>query len=108
MLVYKDHNEILNCYEIDDDEIVSMVKTSNKDDIEKILEEYNEKENFNNYLKTIIKQIKQIESLVNEFSDFARMPKPVFQNCNIIKIIESNIFLLKEFDKNISIKLILL
>jgi len=45
MLVYKDHNEILNCYEIDDDEIVSRVKTSNKDGIEKILEEYIEKEN---------------------------------------------------------------
>ena len=45
MLVYKDHNEILICYEIDDDEIVSSVKTSNKDDIEKILEEYIEKEN---------------------------------------------------------------
>jgi len=65
----------------------------------------NEKENFNNYLKTIIKQIKQIEGLVNEFSDFARMPKPVIQNSNIIEIIESNISLLSEFDENISIKL---
>ena len=65
----------------------------------------NEKENFNNYLKTIIKQIKQIEELVNEFSDFARMPKPVIQNSNIIEIIESNISLLSEFDENISIKL---
>jgi len=65
----------------------------------------NEKENFNNYLKTIIKQIKQIEGLVNEFSDFARMPKPVIQNSNIIEIIESNISLLREFDENISIKL---
>ena len=45
MLVYKDQNEILNCYEIDDDEIISMVKTSNKEYIEKILEEYIEKEN---------------------------------------------------------------
>ena len=45
MLVYKDHNEILNCYEIDEDEIVSKVKASNKGDIEKILEEYIEKEN---------------------------------------------------------------
>jgi len=45
MLVYKDHNEILNCYEIDEDEIVSKVKASNKEDIEKILEEYIEKEN---------------------------------------------------------------
>ena len=34
---------------------------------------------FNEYLKTIIKQIKQIENLVNEFSDFARMPKPIFK-----------------------------
>ena len=65
----------------------------------------NEKENFNNYLKTIIKQIKQIENLVNEFSDFARMPKPILQNCNIIEIIENNISLLREFDENISIKL---
>jgi len=65
----------------------------------------NEKENFKNYLKTIIKQIKQIENLVNEFSDFARMPKPILQNSNIIKIIENNISLLRELDKNISIKL---
>ena len=45
MLVYKDHNEILNCYEIDDNEIVLKVKESDKADIEKILEEYIEKEN---------------------------------------------------------------
>ncbi len=63
-----------------------------------------EKENFNNYLQTIIKQIKQIESLVNEFSDFARMPKPVFQKNDICKIINNNITLLKEIDKDISIK----
>ena len=45
MLVYKDQNEILNCYEIDEEEIVSKVKTSSKNNIEKILEEYIEKEN---------------------------------------------------------------
>ena len=45
MLVYKDHNEILNCYEIDDDVIVSKVKASDNVDIEKILEGYIEKEN---------------------------------------------------------------
>ena len=45
MLVYKDHNEILNCYEIDDTEIVSKVKEASDVDIEKILEEYIEKEN---------------------------------------------------------------
>ena len=63
-----------------------------------------EKENFNNYLQTILKQIKQIENLVNEFSDFARMPKPVFQKNDICKIINNNITLLKEIDKNILIK----
>jgi len=47
MLVYKDHNEILNCYEIEEEEIVSKVKASNKENIEKILEEYIEKENLN-------------------------------------------------------------
>ena len=45
MLVYKDQNEILNCYEIDDNEIVSKVKETNDVGIEKILEEYIEKEN---------------------------------------------------------------
>ena len=45
MLVYKDQGEILNCYEIDDNEIVSKVKASSKDNIEKILEEYIEKKN---------------------------------------------------------------
>ena len=45
MLVYKDQNEILNSYEIDDTEIVSKVKEASDVDIEKILEEYIEKEN---------------------------------------------------------------
>ena len=45
MLVYKDQNEILNCYEIDDNEIVSKVKEVSDADIDKILEEYIEKEN---------------------------------------------------------------
>ena len=40
MLVYKDHNEILNCYEIEDEEIVSRVRESKNSDIEKILEDY--------------------------------------------------------------------
>ena len=39
---------------------------------------------YQNNLKTILKQIKQIENLVNEFSDFARMPKPHFKNNDLI------------------------
>ena len=59
----------------------------------------NEKENFNNYLKTIIKQIKQIENLVNEFSDFARMPKPILKENNLVAILNENIKLLKEMEE---------
>ena len=63
-----------------------------------------ETENFNNYLKTIIKQINQIENLVNEFSDFARMPKPIFNQNKIVEIVKNNILLLSEVDQSISIK----
>ncbi len=62
-----------------------------------------EKKNFNEYLKIIIKQIKQIENLVNEFSDFARMPKPILKNNNLVLIINENIKLLKELENNIEI-----
>ena len=62
-----------------------------------------DKDNFNDYLKTIIKQIKQIENLVNEFSDFARMPKPIFKENDLIDIINGNIKLLNEIDLSIDI-----
>ena len=62
-----------------------------------------EKNNFNDYLKTIIKQIKQIENLVNEFSDFARMSKPVFKKNDLLLIIKENIKLLSEIDSAIDI-----
>ncbi len=65
----------------------------------------NEKENFTEYLKTITKQIKQIENLVNEFSDFARMPKPILKDNDLILLVKENIKLLKELDKNIEINL---
>ena len=50
-----------------------------------------DKDNFNENLKTIIKQIKQIENLVNEFSDFARMPKPILKENNLITILNETI-----------------
>ena len=50
--------------------------------------------------------IKPIESLVNEFSDFARMPKPLFKINNLNKVISENIELVNKFDPNIDIKLI--
>ena len=63
-----------------------------------------EKNNFTENLKMISKQINQIEKLVNEFSDFARMPKPIFKNNNLKTIIQDNITLLKELDVDTEIK----
>jgi two-component system nitrogen regulation sensor histidine kinase NtrY len=65
-----------------------------------------DKENFSENLKVINNQIKQIEKLVNEFSDFARMPKPVFQNNDLIVLIKDNIKLLQELDQTIKIDFI--
>jgi two-component system nitrogen regulation sensor histidine kinase NtrY len=62
-----------------------------------------EKDDFENSLKIIGKQIKQIENLVNEFSDFARMPKPILKDNNLVLLIQDNINLIKEVDLNISI-----
>ena len=65
-----------------------------------------QKKNFTDSLKIIDKQIKQIENLVNEFSDFARMPKPILKNNNLVNIIDDNLKLLKTLDENIEIDLI--
>jgi len=74
----------------------------------KYLNEQNEKnqKNFNENLKIINSQIKQIEKLVNEFSDFARMPKPVFQKNDLVILIKDNIQLLQELDQKIKIDFI--
>ena len=65
--------------------------------------EKNEINDFEKSLKIIAKQIKQIENLVNEFSDFARMPKPILKDNNVVIIAKDNINLLKELDKTIEI-----
>jgi len=44
ILVFKDHQEFLNCFEIEDEEIVKQIKSSNVENIESILENYIEKE----------------------------------------------------------------
>ena len=66
----------------------------------------NDNENFKENLKIINNQIKQIEKLVNEFSDFARMPKPIFQNNDLVSLMIDTIKLLKELDNSINIKFI--
>ena len=59
------------------------------------------KDKFETNLKTINNQINQIENLVNEFSDFARMPKPVYKENDLKNVILSNIELLQRLDKKI-------
>ena len=63
----------------------------------------NSNEDFKENLKIINNQIKQIEKLVNEFSDFARMPKPIFRQNDLIILMKDNIKLLNELDKTIKI-----
>jgi two-component system nitrogen regulation sensor histidine kinase NtrY len=65
--------------------------------------ELGQKEDFEKNLKIIRKQIKQIENLVNEFSDFARMPKPILKYNNLVILVKDNINLLKALDDSIII-----
>jgi len=65
-----------------------------------------DKEKYDKNLNTILSQIIQIENLVNEFSDFARMPKPMFRINNLIDLLNSNVELLKKTDQTIVINLI--
>ena len=64
------------------------------------------KEKYLNNLKTILKQINQIENLVNEFSDFARMPKPLFKPNNLDSVIKDNINLVNKFDSSVKIRFV--
>ena len=79
--------------------------------IDRIKEKYlnkfsdNDQKNFHENLKIINNQIKQIENLVNEFSDFARMPKPILKDNDLIVILNENIKLLSQIDKSIGITL---
>ena len=67
---------------------------------EKYLEKISDgKDNFSKYLDTMNKQIKDIENLVNEFSDFARMPKPKMKKIIINKVI-SNVINLHELSES--------
>ena len=65
----------------------------------------NDKDSYNENLQVIKNQIKQIGNLVNEFSDFARMPKPILKDNDIVLIFKDNIKLLGNIDETISINL---
>ena len=73
--------------------------------IDRLREKYSNKissdsENFEKYLATINRQIKDIENLVNEFSNFARMPRPIFKKINIIDVLNNSVDFIKMTSKN--------
>ena len=68
---------------------------------------HDKSKNFENYLSTINRQIKDIEKLVNEFSDFARMPSPILKKINITKVVERAVDFYKMSHKNLNLKIII-
>ncbi len=78
--------------------------------IDSLREKYKNKlsmdsQGFEKYLSTINRQIKDIEKLVNEFSNFARMPRPILKKINIVNLINDSMLLTKLSSKSL-IKLI--
>ncbi len=78
--------------------------------IDRLREKYSKQlstnsEDFEKYLQTINRQIKDIQNLVNEFSHFARMPSPIFKNIDIIEVIKRAVDFVKMSSKfQISLK----
>ena len=73
--------------------------------IDRLRQKYSEKigkqnSDFEDYLQTINRQIKDIENLINEFSHFARMPRPIFKKIRISEIISRAIQFYKMSYKN--------
>ena len=73
--------------------------------IDRMRERYSKKisegsDEFERYLQTINRQIKDIEKLVNEFSSFARMPRPIMKTLDVNKLILRSFDLAKMSSKN--------
>jgi two-component system nitrogen regulation sensor histidine kinase NtrY len=73
---------------------------------DKYLKQINiDKQDFENYLNIISRQVQDIGNLANEFSDFARMPVPIKKINNLKKLIEDNINLYNLSEKNVTFHL---
>lgn len=57
--------------------------------------------NFERYVEIIVKHVKDIGTMVEEFVQFARMPAPNFDNVDLTKLIREAIFSRKCLEKNI-------
>ena len=73
--------------------------------IDRLREKYSSKINadpkdFEKYLETINRQIQDIENLANEFSSFARMPRPIFKKINLVDVVTRAVEFIKMSSKN--------
>ena len=73
--------------------------------IDSLREKYKNKliddnKDFEKYLQTINRQIKDIEKLVNEFSNFARMPRPIFKKIDLIELIKKSLDFIELTSRN--------
>ncbi len=60
----------------------------------------NDSKDFEKYLETINRQIKDIEKLANEFSNFAGMPRPILKKIDIVQLVNKSLQLIKLTSKN--------
>ena len=68
--------------------------------IDSLREKYKNKlsgqsQEFEKYLEIINRQIKDIEKLVNEFSNFARMPRPILKKINLYNLVKKSLDFIK-------------
>tara|TARA_B100001029_G_C15047213_1_gene448031 strand:- start:303 stop:2081 length:1779 start_codon:yes stop_codon:yes gene_type:complete len=78
--------------------------------IDRLREKYSDKlkdqnGDFTNYLQTINRQIKDIEAMVNEFSDFARMPSPMLKKINLFDVLYRAVNFYKMSQKDLIIEI---
>lgn len=67
----------------------------------KYSKEVSDSKNFEHYLEIIIKHVKDIGTMVEEFVQFARMPAPHFDDFNLPQLVREAVFSRKCLDKNI-------
>ena len=77
--------------------------------IDRLKEKYSDKlkddrSEFSKYLETINRQIVDIKKLVNEFSDFARMPSPILKKIKLDKVLNRAISFYKMSNEELNLK----
>ena len=64
-----------------------------------------DREVFDQCTETIIRQVGDIGRMVDEFSSFARMPKPVFEKSDLVELARESVFLMRVSHPEVTIDL---